>query len=847
MRGSTRRSTHGGASWLASRLASRRVRVRLGLILAGACVWALVSVARLGPALALSRGGESSWSWSSSRLARAAPPEEASAQAASSSPTRECPVGSEIVLLFPHVNKAGGRSMEATFASLDELRQEARHRFASMQARSRCVARWLDFVQVGFVECGRKPWWKEALVERANTGGEGKKEQLTKRTESGTRRTHSFSLVNGHRTYADIAQSRGCLTAHGVSLACEHTTPTSCARWAFLLREPVARTVSAFYTTTGRGWFVRRSADIASGRTSHFYCAKGSEATRAMQSPAYNIETWARLPLAARQACDQAFNVHVKYLAPEEQDGSEEQLALAKRRLEAMAWFGVMEQWTESMRLLAHALGTDLVHYVRLSNSNAYDRSLSDTARRVLQDHNRNDVRLYEFAVDLFRRRTAGLRGEPWRFECDTERVCWDKSTAHAWWHPSNDGGDSGSLAPTSGSDKERILCAARRGCSRSDVGTASAEARNRRGRCLATVFVLGARKGGTTSLYSYLAQHPRFEGVRLDQGPRAGELLRLHDLARQAAQAGKGDKDAQGGTSKRNPANQNPNWKQPLNKNKYDFTKDKDKDKDEVKYGPGLGARASSELRAAYDGAFVDDLGAARVKRIRAGEAVTGESSVDNGPSCAAPRQVALACGRDASLRFIYLVRDPVERLVSQYKMRRRLGTLKDPAMSLAGFAVQELAQLRRRFAQTGIDAASEWWREPQVACPFAFDYANAVWAGMYVVHLARWTALFPKDQFLVLTSEGFFADPARTLRRALDFVGLDSDEMDVTAAVSHAFNAAPADAGAAAAAASAAAAGGHDVDALPDALRLELSRLYRPYNEALGRDFPDLRLDWA
>ncbi len=39
-------------------------------------------------------------------------------------------------------------------------------------------------------------------------------------------------------------------------------------------------------------------------------------------------------------------------------------------------------------------------------------------------------------------------------------------------------------------------------------------------------VFIVGARKGGTTSLYQYISKHPEFTGVRLDRGPQAGETF---------------------------------------------------------------------------------------------------------------------------------------------------------------------------------------------------------------------------------------------------------------------------------------------------------------------------------
>ena len=40
------------------------------------------------------------------------------------------------------------------------------------------------------------------------------------------------------------------------------------------------------------------------------------------------------------------------------------------------------------------------------------------------------------------------------------------------------------------------------------------------------TLFLVGTRKGGTSSLYHYVSKHPDFEGTRLDQGPKVGETF---------------------------------------------------------------------------------------------------------------------------------------------------------------------------------------------------------------------------------------------------------------------------------------------------------------------------------
>ena len=38
------------------------------------------------------------------------------------------------------------------------------------------------------------------------------------------------------------------------------------------------------------------------------------------------------------------------------------------------------------------------------------------------------------------------------------------------------------------------------------------------------SLFIVGARKGGTSSLYTYMSKHPSFKGVLLDKGPAVGE-----------------------------------------------------------------------------------------------------------------------------------------------------------------------------------------------------------------------------------------------------------------------------------------------------------------------------------
>lgn len=45
------------------------------------------------------------------------------------------------------------------------------------------------------------------------------------------------------------------------------------------------------------------------------------------------------------------------------------------------------------------------------------------------------------------------------------------------------------------------------------------------------TLFLVGARKAGTSSLYQYISKHPDFEGTKLDAGPKVGETFYFSSL----------------------------------------------------------------------------------------------------------------------------------------------------------------------------------------------------------------------------------------------------------------------------------------------------------------------------
>ena len=111
--------------------------------------------------------------------------------------------------------------------------------------------------------------------------------------------------------------------------------------------------------------------------------------------------------------------------------------------------------------------------------------------------------------------------------------------------------------------------------------------------------------------------------------------------------------------------------------------------------------------------------------------------------------------------VRLIVLLRDPVERVLSQYFHARRLGF--EPLDLEAALA-----------AEPGRLAGSE----QRLAAPGSSDFSHQkhsyVARSRYEQHLARYEALFAPRQLLVLRSEDLFAEPARIWQQIQSFLGL-------------------------------------------------------------------------
>jgi hypothetical protein len=685
----------------------------------------------------------------------------------------QCPsTTTRVELLFPHVNKAGGRTIEGTFSALVTSSKE----YGEFLEQS-------DSIRFSKLSTARRS----------------------------RRDTLSFSLVDGHLDVDEIFGLTNCrLTGEGCL-----NTAQKCQRWIFMAREPIGRTLSAFYTVTGRKGDESAPPDVGQGGGIglHFPCEKGSLAEKAMRNKSFTFEDFARLSPTQRKKCyPGAANLHTRYLDGE----GGKNLDKALRRLSQMSFVGLAEHFGLSMQLLSFELNVDLERYFPVFNENIYSKNLSSQALQVLTEMNKLDLQIYAVAQKMFWARVKLMRdspqvwggsfpwGEIWSRAsyCDPHIVCWDKKDASI---PAFDFDSADHSKLLKGGEKERVVCAPKRGCMlTSPQGQAPLLSTKSlsRSKCVASFFIVGARKGGTTSLYHYFASHPNVRGVLLDNGARSGETFFF----------------------------ENHNTKENM-------------------------------IRIRYDEVFYKDF--RRTKTVfDPTRHLTGESSVGYGPACSVPQLLKETCGGE--IYVFYLVRDPVERMLSQFLMRDRLGTL-DKMHEIHNFDADSLMHLEhitnqvdemnnvmswlqdviKKTRQNGSPwklSDEENWASSSFSVPgssttsssstgknsnvvhpppclYAHDYLNAVWSGMYVVHLMRWLRYFDPSRITVIQSEEFFRNPAPYVKNAYQKLGIDPSLIDIDHVVSQAFNSAP---------------DSQQTHVNPQVLA-KLKTFFKPFNEAL------------
>lgn len=118
---------------------------------------------------------------------------------------------------------------------------------------------------------------------------------------------------------------------------------------------------------------------------------------------------------------------------------------------------------------------------------------------------------------------------------------------------------------------------------------------------------------------------------------------------------------------------------------------------------------------------------------------------------------------------KLIVLLRNPVDRAVSQYRLARRWGT--EP-LSFEEAIEIELEFIRNYESPTGATESPATVNAPR----------SYVARGLYADQLRRWMTYFPSDQLLILQSEHLYRDAGRVVSDVTDFLGLSGWEPDLT-----------------------------------------------------------------
>ena len=124
-------------------------------------------------------------------------------------------------------------------------------------------------------------------------------------------------------------------------------------------------------------------------------------------------------------------------------------------------------------------------------------------------------------------------------------------------------------------------------------------------------------------------------------------------------------------------------------------------------------------------------------------------------------PRAPARVRAFDTRMRLIAILRDPVERAHSHWRMERRRGR---ESLGFAEALDREESELPRELE---LLRATSGYRDT----PFRTSYAAR---GMYAEQLERWLELFPREQLLVLTTGELATQPEEVMERIADFLGV-------------------------------------------------------------------------
>jgi hypothetical protein len=172
-------------------------------------------------------------------------------------------------------------------------------------------------------------------------------------------------------------------------------------------------------------------------------------------------------------------------------------------------------------------------------------------------------------------------------------------------------------------------------------------------------------------------------------------------------------------------------------------------------------------------------------------------------------PAAPARAASVVPDAKLVVLLRNPVDRALSGWGLQRAIGT--EP-LSFEEALDREDERLAGEEQRLLADPAYR---------SHSHRHHSYKARGRYAEQLDRWFAHYPRDRFLILSSEEYFSDPGETARRTIEFLGLPSRSLPGLRSTS------------------ASTSGEHLAPSLRERLAAEFAAPNRRLYELLGRDF--------
>ncbi len=166
------------------------------------------------------------------------------------------------------------------------------------------------------------------------------------------------------------------------------------------------------------------------------------------------------------------------------------------------------------------------------------------------------------------------------------------------------------------------------------------------------------------------------------------------------------------------------------------------------------------------YRGHFPTKIEKYYAQHIHGRAFVTGEASPSYLLHPHVPKRVAQALPQ---VKLIVLLRNPVDRAYSQYYHAIGLG------YETLTFEEAIKSEEKRTAREREKILENEYYES------HAYKHLSYLSRGIYVDQLQVWMDLFPREQFLILKSEDFYANPATALKQVLVFLGVSEAEAEL------------------------------------------------------------------